>query len=349
MPSKAVVFRTAAGPRIGLGHLTRMMTMASALSPELNTATFVLDGDDPLVNEQVRARGFSVVSKGDDVCETIDRLAPAHVFYDPVHQDWETSAQDLYRELAEQHRNRRHTVLFDGRGKLAYRKQRSPAEVSCIVVPYVGESPVQSGPAKSILAGPAYFPLPAHYRLETPKQINEKIERVLVTCGGSDPAGATPLLLEAVLASSLRDVSIVVVLGSLFSDENRARVRAIATRAGGHITIADAPADLRELQNAVDLCICGNGLTKYELAYLGIPTIVVSVSAENHAANLKFVETGAMLLAGSSDSVSVDELAGVISRVVADFPARRAMHAAARTLIDGRGAQRILEHVGLPC
>ena len=86
-----------------------------------------------------------------------------------------------------------------------------------------------------------------------------------------------------------------------------------------------------------------SGFTKYELAATGTPAILVSIDADHAAFHGPFERLGTARHLGVVERVSPAELARAICALLDDSAARRAMSAAGREVMNGRGAARITD------
>jgi spore coat polysaccharide biosynthesis predicted glycosyltransferase SpsG len=350
-PAASVAVRVDAGPEIGFGHLARTLVLAEALRARGVGVRFLLSGMCADIRDLVGRSGFDV--------SAADRIAPdlglreaavRTVLYDLVHTRWRADKDALYAEIAALGRAGLRIVFIDGYGEESYRCQPDAPRVDVVVAPYVGEPGPCRIRAGRVLAGPRYFPLAEAYRTAGRRGVGKTVERVLVTCGGADPHAATPRIFDALLAVPQPGFGIDIVIGALFADETRQRVEAIAARAPGRVRLLDAPGSLAAPMAEADLCVCANGLTKYELAAMGVPTIALSLSPAHHRANMAFAETGALTVLGLLDEIDARGIAAGVSALIGDAARRARMLRAGTALVDGNGTQRILEEAGLmPC
>jgi spore coat polysaccharide biosynthesis predicted glycosyltransferase SpsG len=107
------------------------------------------------------------------------------------------------------------------------------------------------------------------------------------------------------------------------------------------------PPDMQRLMQGADLAVAGAGVTLYELAATGTPTVAVQI-ADNQAANAAaFANAGAALLAGDAASARLPAaLADAVGRLVASSSLRAALAGRARDLVDGAGAIRAAREIG---
>ena len=161
---------------------------------------------------------------------------------------------------------------------------------------------------------------------------------VLITMGGSDPAGIT---LQAVRAVELAnaDCSPVIVLGSGFQ-HRKALVELLAT-ARRQFTIRENVSDMRTLMVQSDLALCSYGMTAFELAASGVPAIYLCLTDDHGESASALENAGAGRSLGVFSGVEDRRLATALTELLTD-PARRAqMSDKGQKLIDGQGAARI--------
>lgn len=94
--------------------------------------------------------------------------------------------------------------------------------------------------------------------------------------------------------------------------------------------------DVVTAMRRADVAIAAAGVTAYELARLGVPTVLVAVADNQAPVQRRLVDAGAAVAA------SLDELADAALALAVDVARRRALAAAATGLVDGRGADRVV-------
>lgn len=169
--------------------------------------------------------------------------------------------------------------------------------------------------------------------------LRDDARRVLITMGGSDPAGATARVLAAIGGPGLE---LMVVLGPGFRrDRQFERALAIADARGHDVAIADQPPELPALMAACDVAISAAGGTLAELGYLGRPTLALAI-APDQIANARRHAAAELAACGRPISALTDaELTASIAGLLADLPRRRHLRERAAAATDGRGAERV--------
>lgn len=170
--------------------------------------------------------------------------------------------------------------------------------------------------------------------LDAPRTPPMHPPRVLVTMGGSDPAGFTAPALAALSAMPSLG-RITVVLGPAASD-----LPALASHPD--CVIVRNPHDLPALMLSHDLAVASFGTTAYELVAAGVPSVLVCLTSDHRLAAQPLCDLGLATCAG--DPGRADPAAIVTAvRGWLDHNLRERAGINARLLCDGRGADRIAD------
>jgi spore coat polysaccharide biosynthesis protein SpsF len=155
---------------------------------------------------------------------------------------------------------------------------------------------------------------------------------MIVTMGGSDPKDFTRLALQAV-AQVTAPLKARFVIGPNFADPG---VLTHDIETAGFEVLHDVADPAAEFARA-DLALTSFGVTAYEMAALGVPSLYLTLT-EDHAKS-----ASAFCRAGMGDIVSPDpdRIASALNGLLGDRDRRHAMSEIGRTRIDGQGAMRI--------
>ena len=154
---------------------------------------------------------------------------------------------------------------------------------------------------------------------------NDRLQ-ILVTMGGSDPAGYTLKTMEA-LELLEEEFDTTVVLGKAFS--GRKELQNFLTSAKREFTILNNVENMAEVMASADLAIATFGVTAYELAYMGIPALYICLTDDHAESCQVFVEAGLGIKVENINSIyNTDIMRQLISQKgkkdVMDFsPAKR--------------------------
>jgi UDP-2,4-diacetamido-2,4,6-trideoxy-beta-L-altropyranose hydrolase len=167
---------------------------------------------------------------------------------------------------------------------------------------------------------------------------NVKIERksiknVLITFGGNDEKNMTIKILKFLLG---KKINITIILGPTnYNTKNISNL--IKNKTNAKIIIN--PKNVAKLFSNQDLVISSTGITIYELACLGIPTIMIPInSAQKESA--KEMEKRGFGKIIDSNKLNLKKLEQTYLKFD-DLDYRKKMFKSGRKIIDGKGVERI--------
>ena len=164
--------------------------------------------------------------------------------------------------------------------------------------------------------------------------------KILVTMGGSDPAGLTLLGLRA-LDQLDEDFNVDVILGGGFIYETS--LKDWMQSAKRVYKISKNVRDLSELMISADLALISFGVTAFETATIGVPSIHICLTEDHAESSRAFSEVGMATSLGYYINVSTDTIASSVQALLQDPIKRKRMSMEAINYIDGRGARNIAE------
>lgn len=315
---KALI-RCEAGTEIGFGHAVRCAAIAARLHRAGWEVGFAISEEGYRRVPDLAA--FPIIPI-DDLATTLADL----VIIDLLTPDFE-----LEHKLVRQ--GRRVLVIDDapehphlGRWLVDTTPGRTAADYSVLA------------PEMTVLTGPQFAPIRESLRLARTvpdsRAPTATPETILIAFGGSDPSNRTLLALESLVDLSWeKPVKVVLGTEAPFRDVVEAACRRLP-----HAETLIAPPDMADLYLWADLVIGGAGTSCWERCCLGRPTIIVPV--------VETQQEWADRLHGLGVAVTVAPdratLATILQTLFAAPERLRAMADAGRSLVDGRGADRLL-------
>jgi len=185
------------------------------------------------------------------------------------------------------------------------------------------------------LLGPHYALLgPEYFQLHPLVPTRTELRRVLVFFGGVDAANLTGQAIEALMAPELAHLAVDVVLG--LQSPHRAAVQALVAQRPG-TTLHEPLPSLAGLIARADLALGAGGATTWERACLGLPSLVVSVAANQRPFAEALDQASHLQFLGDAASVDVAQIrAALLARLT-----YLSNSAVGRDLSDGWGAARL--------
>ncbi|GIM46478.1 UDP-2,4-diacetamido-2,4,6-trideoxy-beta-L-altropy ranose hydrolase [Collibacillus ludicampi] len=168
-----------------------------------------------------------------------------------------------------------------------------------------------------------------------------RAKRILVTMGGSDPAQGTLKVLKAIhdLDEHIKNrLEITVVLGKAFTDHVKIEAEARQLR---NVALIHHSQQMSVLMANTDLSISAGGSTVYELAALGVPSLIVSIAGNQIAVGEALQHKKASVYLGRIEQVSIEEIRQKIQWLLLDRFVRKQLSRQSFKLVDARGADRV--------
>lgn len=304
----AVVFRVAAGPRLGFGHLVRCRALARALGVQARVSV----RGTPSTVRAAAGLGLRVLSGGLGV---LTACAPAVLVID------DPSAAAVRPWLRAARRRGVPVVMIDDAGRLRL-------DADLVVDGSVRTMPAAGRTAR--LHGPRFAILDAGVAAGRASRRPRAGQIVVAVGGGAHVFSLVPEVV-AQLAREAPGADILVAPG--FTGRPRPAL------AGGRWL---APGGLTAALRHAHLAIVAGGITAYEACAIGVPMVAVSVVAAQEATVRALARHGAVVDGGSLGHARAARR--VVTRAAALLAApgrQRRLTAAARQLVDGRGAARV--------
>lgn len=135
---------------------------------------------------------------------------------------------------------------------------------------------------------------------------------------------------------------LLVSMGGSPTDATQAAFAAVIERAGLEAIMLTGVADVASAMAGADLALAASGSTCWELCCMGLPTVLVSVAANQAPLAQALAAQGIALDAGPIERLDPRRVARMLSQLADDASRREAMSGRGRSLVDGRGAERVV-------
>lgn len=196
-----------------------------------------------------------------------------------------------------------------------------------------------------LLLGTEYVPLREEF-LAGEQQRTAANCGILITTGGSDSFNlAGQLLMEAMKYDALKEKEYHVVSGSL--NPHIGELQALAQK-HENIHIHCNVTNMAELMAESEVALSAGGSTLYELCAVGVPVIAFSFAENQERLVQTFVKRGIAQYGGNyrtdGNKMIQNTIAG-LETLLEDENLRTEYRKKARTLVDGKGAERIAEAI----
>ena len=324
-----LVFRADASPAIGSGHLLRCLAIAEAWHDLGGRSRFVCSPDSAAWFPRLSREGCEITELDAPRTSPADAAATAELAAEA--RALVIDGYDFGPDFRAGVRGRYPLVLLDDDGTLG------PYAVDVVLNPSAPAAPPRGyDGAGEVWCGPEYRLLRREFRTLGDREARGNGEpcRIGVLFGGSDPTQETERAI-ATLTDWVPEAEIEVFVGR---GNPRREALTSAARSGPVTVQVDADPIAPHLLR-LDLAISAAGGTAWELAALGVPTVLIAVAANQRTTLDALVAAGAAWEWQPHDA----EFRSRFRSLTARGDVRRSLSEAARRISDSNGAVRVAE------
>lgn len=197
-----------------------------------------------------------------------------------------------------------------------------------------------------LLLGPKYCLLRREFNQwrEWKRQIPEVGRRVLVTMGGSDPRNFTEHAIEALDLIDANTIEAAVIVGG--SNMRFESLQRTAAKAQNKIKFHRDISNMAELMAWADVVVSAAGTTCWEICLLGVPAILIDLAENQTPVAQALDREGCAIHLGAAKKISSQKLAAQLEHLLKCQRDRQTMSSRCRTLVDGRGSERVVVALG---
>jgi UDP-2,4-diacetamido-2,4,6-trideoxy-beta-L-altropyranose hydrolase len=189
---------------------------------------------------------------------------------------------------------------------------------------------------RNVLLGAKYNLLREQFNNCKARNIDKKVNNILITMGGSDVLGLTSTFIKYINEFNNK-MKIEVVIGNSFV--NHIGIKEIANKLP-NVYLHYNVKNMAELMYRSDLAISAGGTTLYELSATGTPTLAV-IQAENQVLQTNgFQQKGVIVNLGYGKEIERNIFLEEINVLIEDLDKRKTMSELGQIEVDGKGAER---------
>jgi UDP-2,4-diacetamido-2,4,6-trideoxy-beta-L-altropyranose hydrolase len=341
-----LLIRADGGKQAGAGHLMRCLALAREWQSQKGKCIFVTFCDEPRLLDFIQSGGIELVV-----------LQQAYPHQDDLEQTLATlksvlkgkpTALPLWAVLDGYH--------FDA----AYQEALTGAGAKLLVIDDIAGLPwydadvilnqniettrlsYNSRPTTRLLLGADYVLLrPEFHRWNTwTRDISDVPKKILVTMGATDSHNITSLAIQAIGRLHVQDLEARIIAGP--ANPRMREYKDLALQSRANISMAQSTNDMPEDMRWADLAIVAAGSTCWELAFMGLPALMI-VTADNQFTVAETMEShGAAINLGWHHTVTVASLTGALGELMGSKALRSELSKKGRALIDGNGCERVV-------
>jgi UDP-2,4-diacetamido-2,4,6-trideoxy-beta-L-altropyranose hydrolase len=342
-----LLIRTDAGSQIGTGHVMRCLALAEAWQNTGGHALFAMATEAPALEARLKSEGMEVVhlstkiGHAEDAVQTVELAHRAPAIWIVV-DGYQFGAN--YQRIIKDSLLRLLAIDDVGHAEHYY------ADIVLNQNLHAKEGLHARREAYTrLLLGNRYVLLRREFLKWRgwKREIPDMARKLLVTLGGSDPDNVTLKVILAIQGMAVDGLEAVVVAGP--SSARYEELQSAIQASQAPLRLARDVMDMSEWMAWADVAISTGGSTCWELAFMGLPSVLL-VLAENQRGNAEGLdEAGVSVNLGWHESLSANDIALAVSHLLVAAKARGQMARRGQELIDGQGAARVLMASGIRC
>lgn len=330
----AVAIWTEGGRRIGMGHFRRCLAVAHQLREDGAQALFMVNDDISLIS-RLKHTSFSYrVASFDDIDY---RNLLRNENGGKILIDTKRPIVDIMRELRGYGYK---LVLVDNATEA-----RLESDIAVYPTAIFRRDAMEWGGFRGeVIGGADYVPISSSLVRRRRKKGDDNIGgcgrpyNILVTMGGSDPYNTTCKVVSALTGLPM-PVRLKVVIGPCFSCDTD--LLEMERQDLPDIEFVRNVPDLASIMAESDIAVTAFGTTIFELAYVGVPSVVVANYRSDKGDMDAFGELGIGVAVGCHSDLAAGDIRNSVVKLLSDRGLLRIMSENGMRLIDGNGARRI--------
>lgn len=335
-----IAIRADANAEIGSGHISRCLAIATELKRLGQEVIFITaDGYPAQIIKQAGIKNIVLNSnwkKPDEETTTLIATLKAYRA-DTILIDSYCISSEYLKKLNPYVV----TVYIDDFGEHAF-----PVDILINYNIYSDQIPYLClyGAGTRLLLGTKYAPLRAEFRYKPYMPVRDRITRILVTTGGTDPYEVSYALCERILKDPyFKEVGVTAAFGQFYKDSEK--LIGLSNLYPRLSVVRNIP--MSELMMKCDTAISAGGTTLYELCACGTPSVIFGFADNQMRAREGFDKKGIMIDCGDVRSDAEACLSSIIHTVksLEGSEKRQLLRTRARKVSDGLGAVRIAQEL----
>lgn len=303
MKRKKIIFRVEGYKELGLGHIYNCITLAFSM---IEHDTLLVISEKSIEGiEKIRETNlpYKIIKNDRDIDKIIKDFKP---------DIWINDCLNTTKEYIESLKSKiKRVVTIEDLG--------SGIEVADAVINALYDS-VNN---KHVYSGYKYVCLRDEFQAEQPVKFSEKVKNVLIMFGGTDPANLNKMLYNSILKFSekYKDIKFNFITGIGYDNEKNG----VITLEDKNIYVYPNVPRVTKYMKHADLAITSQGRTIFELAAMGVPSIVLSQNKREQTHLFARLEHGFLNL-GIGKEVDQDLLENTLDWLINTKAIRKNMY-----------------------
>ena len=337
-----LVIRADATVQIGTGHLMRCLALSQAWQLDGGQSIFVMASEAPACEARLQSEGMEIVHLSNCPGSDADAIQTAD-YACHMNASWVVLDGDhfgaTYQRIMKESKLRLLVIDDNGHAEHYYADIVLNQNLHGREGMYVNKEPYTE-----LLLGTRYVLLRQEFlRRREEKKAPKVANKLLVTLGGSDPNNVTLKVIRALQQGEICDMEITVIVGG--SNPHLQELQSAIRDSRLTIRLESNVTNMSALMAWADMAISSASCTSLELAFMGVPTLLLELAPNQHYAAEGLDTARVAINLGRAEHLSSSAIAREIMRLQLAMSKREEMAQRGRQLVDGKGTHRTLLHM----
>ncbi len=336
-----MIVRADATESMGIGHIMRCLSLARIWQNRIGPVVFISHCSSTSMEKKIKSLGIQYVEVASGISASEDQKIIASVV-SRIHAGW--LILDGYHFIPEYHAcietiGCRLLVIDDYHHLPFY-------QADILVNPNINAADIdyKCTQKTKLLLGRQYAILSKEFS-DSPrkKHCSGRVKNILITMGGADPENISGFVLNAFNHIEMFGLNIRVIIGPGF--DSLEALRQLSGCIKFETELIENPEKMSKQMLWADIAISAAGSTCWELAYIGLPSLLI-VAADNQQLNADaFSKKKVFYNLGSYHGLTKKMLKDHIEKLLLDKGLRERMFRIQQKFVDGKGADRLIEEM----
>lgn len=348
-----VLFRADGGEHIGLGHIMRCLTIAKGLNKVNIQPIFVIKNFSKTAINKVKEKDYTTeilppnINMYEDAVLTTNIIKERKadiVITDISNTEVLVSLDDYERYIKKLKQFSPFLITIDDINSIKFSSD-------IIINPNYGAEKFINKSSNNIntkfLYGTKYFIFREEFIQAAKKRhkIKKRVENILITMGGNDFCNLTTKIINSISKLDLSNLELKIVLGSAYSNDKRKKLLSCVKLLNTNYKILSDVNNMADLMIWSDIAFTACGLTRYETAVTGTPSITISQHKYEHQLMQNFKKAGTTKYLGFGKEILNEKILSSFINLIENKKRREIMFRNGKSLLDGKGLNRIMREI----
>lgn len=176
---------------------------------------------------------------------------------------------------------------------------------------------------------------------EWKREIPSVANKILVTLGGADPDNVTLKVIQGLQLIEIENLEVIVVVGA--SNPHYQQLQTAVEQSSFLIHLKRNVTNMPELMAWADVAIAAGGTTSWELAFMGLPSLVLILADNQYETARNIGEMEVAINLGWHEDVSVRKISETVTKLLESAEMQSKMTRLGNGLVCGEGNNKVLE------